>query len=351
VRVLTVGGVLLFLAAVTALQLWWFQREATRKAAETRERIESALAQVKQALREDQIDRAIAALKNAPFDQDQTDLQRELERCAWALARLRRLGNYLRMCWRIDHPGGYHIAFKRAQPDDDLVRYLSPELLKEAFASPAAEQLARALDEQYALNWVSSPRAGMLNEFDNDPQRCEARTAWAIESPARVQALAAKVDLETMSPRLAILLGANQLLPTGERVRLLQRAHARFPEDVPIAVLLGWALGERDGGLQPADATMLVPCFRAATKRYPESDATWANLGYLVLRGKDLAGAREVFHQDILSGSSVRRYWLTDRAFADIRDPESLAKLPENERKEWQKFWDEVRDLQPGAEK
>src|SRR5262249_24930403 len=39
------------------------------------------------------------------------------------------------------------------------------------------------------------------------------------------------------------------------------------------------------------------------------------------------------------------RYWLADRAFAGVRGPEALAKLPDDERRAWQQLWDDVAGL------
>jgi tetratricopeptide (TPR) repeat protein len=36
------------------------------------------------------------------------------------------------------------------------------------------------------------------------------------------------------------------------------------------------------------------------------------------------------------------RHWLSDRDFNGVRGPDALAKLPEDERKDWQKLWDDV---------
>jgi hypothetical protein len=38
-------------------------------------------------------------------------------------------------------------------------------------------------------------------------------------------------------------------------------------------------------------------------------------------------------------------YWRADADLAGVRDKESLAKLPEDERKAWQKLWADVADL------
>ena len=39
------------------------------------------------------------------------------------------------------------------------------------------------------------------------------------------------------------------------------------------------------------------------------------------------------------------RHWLKDEDLAGVRDPESLSKLPEAERKDWQMLWEEVEAL------
>jgi tetratricopeptide (TPR) repeat protein/serine/threonine protein kinase len=41
----------------------------------------------------------------------------------------------------------------------------------------------------------------------------------------------------------------------------------------------------------------------------------------------------------------VLRHWLADPDFTGVRGPEALAKLPESERHEWQKLWDDVADM------
>jgi hypothetical protein len=39
------------------------------------------------------------------------------------------------------------------------------------------------------------------------------------------------------------------------------------------------------------------------------------------------------------------RHWQADLDLAGVRGPEALAKLPEAERQEWQKLWDDVADV------
>jgi hypothetical protein len=43
------------------------------------------------------------------------------------------------------------------------------------------------------------------------------------------------------------------------------------------------------------------------------------------------------------------RHWLQDEDFAGVRGPEALGKLPEDERQEWQKLWQEVEALRQSA--
>ena len=38
------------------------------------------------------------------------------------------------------------------------------------------------------------------------------------------------------------------------------------------------------------------------------------------------------------------QHWLSDTDFNGVRGPDALAKLPEAERKEWQKLWADVAD-------
>ena len=45
------------------------------------------------------------------------------------------------------------------------------------------------------------------------------------------------------------------------------------------------------------------------------------------------------------------QHWLQDADFAGVRDSESLARLPEAERKDWHKLWEEVEALRQRATK
>jgi hypothetical protein len=44
------------------------------------------------------------------------------------------------------------------------------------------------------------------------------------------------------------------------------------------------------------------------------------------------------------------QYWQRDSALAGVREKAALAKLPEDERKKWQKLWADVADLLRRAE-
>src|SRR5262249_29196716 len=56
---------------------------------------------------------------------------------------------------------------------------------------------------------------------------------------------------------------------------------------------------------------------------------------------------------DKVSGAIAQRmqHWLQDNDFAGVRGPDALAKLPEAEREEWQKLWQEVEALRQRAAK
>ena len=41
--------------------------------------------------------------------------------------------------------------------------------------------------------------------------------------------------------------------------------------------------------------------------------------------------------------------WLNDSSFNGVRGDEALAKLPEAERREWRKLWEEVEELRKRA--
>jgi hypothetical protein len=44
------------------------------------------------------------------------------------------------------------------------------------------------------------------------------------------------------------------------------------------------------------------------------------------------------------------RHWLDDADFAGVRGPQALAKLPEVERRDWQKLWSDIADMLNRAE-
>jgi hypothetical protein len=44
-------------------------------------------------------------------------------------------------------------------------------------------------------------------------------------------------------------------------------------------------------------------------------------------------------------------FWLADPDFAGVRGPRALAKLPETERTDWQKLWNDVADMLRQAQK
>jgi Flp pilus assembly protein TadD len=70
----------------------------------------------------------------------------------------------------------------------------------------------------------------------------------------------------------------------------------------------------------------------------------------LALRSKQLEGGKPA---DRAEAQAQMRHWQKDPDLAGVRDPAALAKLPEAERLEWQKFWKEVEALlaKAGAEK
>jgi hypothetical protein len=45
----------------------------------------------------------------------------------------------------------------------------------------------------------------------------------------------------------------------------------------------------------------------------------------------------------------VFQHWQKDTDLSGVRDPAALAKLPEDERRQWQKLWDDVEALRQRA--
>jgi tetratricopeptide (TPR) repeat protein len=323
VALLVVGAVLLLLAVVVPMQTWWFQRQAARRDAGMRAAIQTALDEANLALREDRIEAAIATLHEALTVLDKgapEHLRADLERFAQDLVWLKELEHGIRERWRIDQLAERNVARRRGN-----LQQLEWEALNDPGSvaarmrnSRATSRLLRILDERFVVAWHPSERMALeavLKELNDDPQCMEARTARMDDNPAQVRAVAGQINPETLSARLALLLGSNQNLRLSDRVRLLRRARVLFPDDVPVAVMLAWALAEQDSGLQPADAADLVPCFRTAAARFPQSPAAWANLGVVLLRKGDAAEALVAYRKAYNLGASDPRI-LFELAFA-----------------------------------
>jgi tetratricopeptide (TPR) repeat protein len=102
-------------------------------------------------------------------------------------------------------------------------------------------------------------------------------------------------------------------------------------------------------------------CFAALAGCPPSKDADKLNAKELArfrkqaldwLRGDLDAWGRLLKKEPDKAGPAIAhemQHWLKDNDFAGVRGPEAMARLPEAERKEWQKLWEEVEALRQRA--
>jgi tetratricopeptide (TPR) repeat protein len=113
-------------------------------------------------------------------------------------------------------------------------------------------------------------------------------------------------------------------------------AHPKVAEDLQAGHRYNAACAAALAGCgQGKDATRL----EAKEKTQLRGQAlTWLRAD-LALRGKQLTGGKPPDRQP--AGQALR-HWQKDPDLASVRNPKALAKLPEAERKEWEKLWAEV---------
>jgi serine/threonine protein kinase/tetratricopeptide (TPR) repeat protein len=138
------------------------------------------------------------------------------------------------------------------------------------------------------------------------------------------------------------------------RCRQLYKASARFYSEA-------FRADPKLVGELRADIRYCAACAAAQSGSGLGNDA--ANLGpqeYASLRAKarawlraDLSGWRAEFDSDPVKAKSGVIYemqqWQRDASLACVRDAEALANLPEAERQEWRRFWEDVAELERQA--
>ncbi len=77
----------------------------------------------------------------------------------------------------------------------------------------------------------------------------------------------------------------------------------------------------------------------------PDEQSTFRKLALKCLRADMKYWEAKMSGPSRLDARRTFRLWLDLDDFAPLRDPSGLAKLPEDERNEWQAFWGDVRAI------
>jgi eukaryotic-like serine/threonine-protein kinase len=168
-------------------------------------------------------------------------------------------------------------------------------------------------------------------------------------------------DLDARLP--ALLKGQEQPKDAGERVALAQFCQLHKKRFVASVRWYSEAFAKQPkladdlkthNRYNAACAASLAGCGQGkdADKLDPKESARLRQQALDWLRA-DLKAYRQVMEKDAdKAGPEITQrmqHWLTDEDFAGVRGAEALAKLPEAERKEWQKLWQEVEALRKRA--
>jgi tetratricopeptide (TPR) repeat protein len=188
------------------------------------------------------------------------------------------------------------------------------------------------------------------------------RPGWPCPSAQWVREAERLVALEGKLPMF--LKGEAKPADAGERIALAQMcqlhkglyaAAARFYGEAFVSQpKLAENLGSAGGRYDAACAAALAGCGQGKDANQTD-DIERARLRRQALAWlrADLTAWRRVMEQQPAKASPAVRqqmqHWLSDDDFAGVRGSDALAKLPEAERNEWRKLWQEVETLRRRA--
>jgi serine/threonine-protein kinase len=201
--------------------------------------------------------------------------------------------------------------------------------------------------------------AAALAELRRGHELGSRRPGWPYPSAQWVRGCQRLVELDSHLP--ALLEGKATPTGAGERIELAQlcslkrlhRAAARFYAEAfaDKPKLAGDLNGQHRYN---AACAALAGCGQGkdADKRDAKERARLRQQALDWLRA-DLKAYRQVLEKSAgKAGPAIAQrmqHWLQDTDFASVRDDKSLAKLPEAQRKEWHKLWQEVEALRQQA--
>jgi serine/threonine-protein kinase len=187
---------------------------------------------------------------------------------------------------------------------------------------------------------------------------------WHHPSAQWVRAAERRVELDAKLP--AILIGEEEPADTAERLGLAQlcqmpckkrfaAAQRFYSEAFAAEPKLADDLNAQHR-YNAACAAALAGCGQGVNAdKLDEKERARLRQQALDWLRADLKAYRQAMERaaDKVSGALAQRlqHWLQDNDFAGVRGPDALAKLPEAEREEWQKLWQEVEALRQRAAK
>jgi serine/threonine protein kinase/tetratricopeptide (TPR) repeat protein len=290
-RALAVAGLVLVFLVVLGAGAGWAVRDRAARQALLEEKAAGALTDIEEALREDKLPRARAALQRAEELLGSGAGSEELRQRAgrWRtdlgmVARLEeiRLERAIIKDESFDNAGAdrnYREAFRRYGLD---VETLDPDETAGRIRAVAIwDRLVAALD-----NWMQIKRRlrlpgweglrDVLRRADPDPWRDRLRDAYARRDGQALQELAREKDVLAQAPQTVelLVLALRRNGQTALAVEVLRHAHRRYPGDFWINYELASALlGRAD------EAAQAIGFARAVVALRPESPAAHILLG------------------------------------------------------------------------
>jgi serine/threonine-protein kinase len=250
--------------------------------------------------------------------------------------------------------------------------------------SAVREEIVAALDDWASITPDPARRAWLLavaRGADPDPSRDRLRQPELWQDGPQLTRLVPGLRVEQLSPQLLTALGRVLGKTGGEAAPLLSAAQACYPQDFWLNYELGWALR------QSGRSDEALGFFRAAQALRPDSSLAHNAIG-VTLRANswlydaaraavrasagqgppetrpgehERAGLRrqaldwlraclELRTKLLKDGKAVSwgwklSDWQTDPSLAGVRDPAALTKLPDAERRQWQRLWADVAAL------
>jgi Flp pilus assembly protein TadD len=238
--------------------------------------------------------------------------------------------------------------------DESIAEYREAIRLKKDFAQAHCNLGHALVQKGHFQQAVEELRLG--HQFGSKNPR------WRYPSAEWVRNCERLVELDGKLP--AILSGQKQPVDTAERLALAQLCQLPCMQQNMVAQRFyseAFAAEPQLTGDQPSDHRYNAACAAAlagcgqgkdADKLDAKERTRLRKQALAWLRDDLKARCRVLDKSPDKAGSDIApqmRHWLQDTDFAGVRGSDTLAKLPEAERQEWQKLWQEVEALRQRA--